>query len=244
MALHFVSRHLSVRRRAAQRRIRQVLARTSAPHAALFGPATAAFGAASVASHVVMTWGLLMLSQPALPDEAHDPLVATRFLYPLMRKSPQPTQERISYIGLGGPVVESAPGSVKQGTSIGTAPQTPATVASQGAVDADPPEVYTELEVDIAAERDPESEGPSYPEDLLDRKIEGAVRVRFVIDSTGHADETTFAVLEASEAGFIEAVRLALPRMRFRPAHMGPRRVPQRVEQSFEFRITPPVLVP
>jgi protein TonB len=243
MPLRFAARHLSVRRRLAQRRIRQVLARTTAPHA-LLGPATLTFGAVSVASHVVMTWGLLLLAHPPLPDAEHDPLVQTRFLYPLLRKSPQPVRERISYVGFGGRFVASAPASGTRGITTGSSPQEPALVEPPDSVVVEPVEAYTELEVDITAQRDPESEGPSYPEDLLARKIEGHARVRFVIDSTGRADSTTFGVLEATEAGFAEAVRQALPRMKFRPARMGPRPVPQRVEQTFEFRITPPVLVP
>ena len=243
MSLRFAARHLSVRRRLAQRRIRRVLARTSAPQI-VFGPATLTYSAASVVAHAVLTWGMLALAQPPLPDADHDPLVQSRFLYPLMRKSPQPVRERISYVGIGGPVVESAPATKKQGEVTGASPEQPAAIEPPVSVESEPVEAFTELEVDVVAERDPNSEGPSYPQDLLDRKIEGEARVRFVIDSTGRADSTTFAVLEANQAGFAEAVRLALPRMKFRPAHIGPKAVAQSVEQTFMFRITPATIIP
>lgn len=243
MSLRFAARHLSVRGRMAHRRIRRVLAQTTAPQFVL-GPATVAYGAASVAAHAVLTWGMLALAQPPLPDADHDPLVQSRFLYPLMRKAPQPVRERISYVGIGGPVVESAPATKKPGEVTGTSPEQPAAIEPPVSVESEPVEAFTELEVDVVAERDPNSEGPSYPQDLLDRKIEGEARVRFVIDSTGRADSTTFAVLEANQAGFAEAVRLALPRMKFRPAHIGPKPVAQSVEQTFMFRITPAAIIP
>ena len=244
MSLRFAARHLSIRRRMAQRRIRRVLAQTSAPHLVL-GPATVAYGAASLVAHAAITWGMLALAQPPLPDADHDPLVQSRFLYPLMQKAPQPVRERISYVGFGGPFVESAPATKKEaGTVTGASPELPEAVAPPESVESEPVEAFTEVEVDVVAERDPDSEGPSYPQDLLARRIEGEARVRFVIDSTGRADSTTFAVLEANEAGFAEAVRMALPRMKFRPAHIGPKRVPQRVEQTFMFKITPPAVVP
>lgn len=243
MPFRHAARHLSVRRRLAQRRIRLVLAKATAPQ--VLGPATVWFGAVSALSHAVLTWGMVTIAIPHYPDASDDPLVQSRFLYPLLQQRPRPVQERISYVGMGGTHVAAAPAvkrpepaAVGASTEVATATEPPPSVESE------PASVFTELEVDITAQRDPDSEGPAYPEDLLARKVEGEARVRFVIDSMGRADEATFAVLEANDPGFAEAVRQALPRMKYRPASIGPKRVPQQVQQTFMFRITPGAIVP
>src|SRR6185437_14138142 len=52
------------------------------------------------------------------------------------------------------------------------------------------------LDVDSGAVRDPRSAAPSYPADMEARGIEGMVKVRFVVDSTGLVDLSTVKVLE------------------------------------------------
>ena len=79
---------------------------------------------------------------------------------------------------------------------------------------------------------------------VAEKQIEGEARVRFVVDSTGHADVASFGVIEANESAFVEAVRMALPRMRFRPASIGEKKVSQHVEQTFVFKITRPPVIP
>jgi TonB family protein len=93
------------------------------------------------------------------------------------------------------------------------------------------------LDVDSAAVRDPRSAAPAYPEDMMAKEIEGLVRVRFVVDSTGLVDLSTFKVLETTNESFARAVRAALPGMRFRPAMMGTKAVRQLSEQPFAFRL-------
>jgi hypothetical protein len=61
------------------------------------------------------------------------------------------------------------------------------------------------------------------------------------VDTTGFADLESLEVLKSTNDGFVRAVRDALPYMRFSPAKIGPQKVRQLVEQSFTFRITPPV---
>lgn len=244
MSLQYAARHLSVRSRMAHRRIRLVLARTTAPYT--IGQATGWFSAVSVASHLVLTWGMVALASPPLPDASHDALVSSRFLYPLMRRQPVPVQERISYVGLGGRFVLAA-GVLKQGGRADVKPELIAiaeTSPPPPQEEARPAEVFSELEVDVAAARDPESIGPTYPDSLLALQIEGQARVRFIIDTTGHAAEGSFAVIETNEPGFAEAVRLALPRMKYRPASIGPKRVSQSVEQTFMFKLTRAPLIP
>jgi hypothetical protein len=97
--------------------------------------------------------------------------------------------------------------------------------------------VFTIAEVDSAVSVDPSSAAPAYPPALLKLGVEGSVMVRYVVDSMGHADLATLQIIRASRIEFAVAVRDALPLMRFTPAKMGPKAVPQLVEQPFNFRI-------
>jgi TonB family protein len=244
MPFRHAARHLTTRSRLAHRRIRQVLARTST--AQVLGPATLLFGALSVASHVMITWAAVTYRPTPLPDASADSLVATRFLYPLMQQRPRPQVERVRFVGVGGTSpVASAPSPKVAGDMAGEAVD--ADIASIAPIQSEPSDAFdsfSELEVDETAERDPESEGPMYPDSLLTRHVEGEARVRFVIDSAGRAIVESFAVISTNHPGFGEAVRDALPRMKYKPASMGKKTVAQRVEQTFVFKITPPAAVP
>jgi TonB family protein len=98
---------------------------------------------------------------------------------------------------------------------------------------------FSVLEVDSAVSRHPWSAAPAYPAEMLKKKLEGTVFVRYVVDTSGFADATSFEVLRSSHDDFTAAVRSALPDMRFNPARIGRRRVRQLVEQEFSFKITP-----
>lgn len=98
---------------------------------------------------------------------------------------------------------------------------------------------FSVLEVDSAVSRHPWSAAPEYPAEMLKKKLEGTVFVRYVVDTSGFADATSFEVLRSTHHEFAAAVRIALPDMRFNPARIGRRRVRQLVEQEFSFKITP-----
>jgi TonB family protein len=97
--------------------------------------------------------------------------------------------------------------------------------------------VFTIAEVDSAVAVDPSSAAPAYPAALLKLGVEGSVMVRYVVDSMGKADIATLQIVRATRIEFAVAVREALPFMRFTPAKMGSKSVPQLVEQPFNFRI-------
>jgi protein TonB len=96
---------------------------------------------------------------------------------------------------------------------------------------------FTLLGVDSAAVRDPTSAVPAYPTLLEKQGIEGVAVVRFVVDTTGRADLSTFRVVETNHSLFAAAVRDALPGMKFHPATVGPNKVRQMVELPFGFKI-------
>lgn len=80
--------------------------------------------------------------------------------------------------------------------------------------------------------------GPIFPDLLRSSGVQGQVLAEFVVDTTGMARMETFRVLKSDHALFTSSVRRALERMRFLPAEVGGRKVPQLVQQTFQFMLT------
>jgi protein TonB len=78
---------------------------------------------------------------------------------------------------------------------------------------------------------------PVYPELLKSAGIEGKVRVAFVVDTTGRAEMATLTVMQSDNPLFTEAVRAALPRMRFLAAEVGGKKVKQFAQMPFVFSV-------
>jgi protein TonB len=115
-------------------------------------------------------------------------------------------------------------GGVARGVEGGTGP-----------VDADQP--YFEFQVEKVAAQAPGNRPPVYPDMLRSAGVEGTVLAQFVVDTTGRAETNTFKVLKSDHDQFTQAVRNALPGMRFYPAEVGGRKVKQLVQQPFVFNI-------
>ena len=96
---------------------------------------------------------------------------------------------------------------------------------------------YFDFQVEKAAAAIPGSGAPAYPEMLKSSGVEGEALVQFVVDTTGRAELGSFKVLRASHDAFGQAVRAALPRMRFLPAELGGRKVRMLVQQPFAFAL-------
>jgi TonB family protein len=99
-------------------------------------------------------------------------------------------------------------------------------------------DAYSVLDVDSAAVRDPSSAAPAYPPAMMSLSIEGMATMRFVVDTAGRVDLSTVKTLSATNAAFSNAVLVALPRMRFHPAHIGARAVRQESQEVFKFQLT------
>lgn len=97
--------------------------------------------------------------------------------------------------------------------------------------------VLSELEVERAVVLLPGAPAPRYPETLRAAAVQGRVVARFVVDTLGRVEPQSVELPEASHAQFAEAVRQVLPRLRFRPAEAGGRRVRQLVQQEFRFAL-------
>jgi TonB family protein len=100
--------------------------------------------------------------------------------------------------------------------------------------------VLTEIEVDSAVKRHEWSASPDYPITMLQQNIEGAAFVIYVVDTLGIADTASLKVVRTTHDEFAEAVREAMPKMRFRPAVLGGHKVRQLVQQNFTFKIQRP----
>jgi periplasmic protein TonB len=91
--------------------------------------------------------------------------------------------------------------------------------------------------VDKPAYAIPGQDAPPYPGALRNAHVEGEVQVQFVVDTTGHADMSTFKVLSSPHEMFTQAVRNQLPKYRYIPAEVNGRKVKVFVSQAFIFKI-------
>jgi TonB family protein len=207
-------------------------------------------GLASVVTHaaVVAAWVGATLPGASLPADG----LSNRVYYiPPVNKPPVPTasHEVVHYLTLA-PGIGIGTGPSAIDARRPSTPQMPSTLAGGERLDTTaapaPPaivgdpagdSVFTELDVDSVVVRSQNSAGPAYPPELLARHIEGMVVARYVVDTTGFADPSSFEVISATHPDFVRAVRDVLPFMRFSPAKIGAHRVRQLVEQPFTFRI-------
>jgi hypothetical protein len=78
---------------------------------------------------------------------------------------------------------------------------------------------------------------PRYPDALRAAGVAGEVVAMFVVDATGLADTSSLRIIRATRSEFVEAVKTALPGLRFKPAEVGDRKVKQLLQQEFKFTI-------
>ncbi len=164
------------------------------------------------------------------PDRGSAPSEEVRARWTSQRAGPLQQPSSAATIGTQG---QNEPAAEASRDVEGTAPMPLAEAASAQ-------NAFTLMDLDSAAVRDPESAAPLYPPLLQAQGIEGMAIVRFVVDSTGRADLESFRLIETSHPQFAAAVRDALPKMKFRAAIIGSKKVRQLVEQPFLFRIVPP----
>jgi len=187
---------------------------------------------------VVSPSGRVSASQPA------DTTPGRRVVYllPLLPgHAPRPHAETIHWSALAphpsaGPVGTGGGKHGGSGTEIKPVPPAPDPVKIPDPGDGG--RVYIESEMGRPVRRDPASAAPAYPDFLQKEGIEGVVAVEYVVDTTGLADSASLRILRSSNPAFAEAVRAALPGMRFEPGEVGGQLVRQLVTQEFRFIIT------
>jgi len=171
------------------------------------------------------------------------------FLIPMNRtNSPPPREESVQYIREG----QKAGSEGFEEKIVDKSATREAPIVGSGRDEGKPEEkadevvpnaifdtVATAVDVDSAVTRYTDSAAPVYPPKLLELKIEGGAYVQFVVDTMGVADTTSFRVISTTHPEFAQSVREALPGMRFHPAILRSKKVPQLVEQPFMFKIVP-----
>jgi TonB family protein len=193
---------------------------------------------------VVSPSGRVSASQPIDTTPGHRAI----YLLPLLPgHAPRPHAETIHWTALAahpstGPVGTGGEKHGGSGNEIKPVPPAPDAVKIPDPGDGG--RVYIESEMGRPVRRDPASAAPAYPDFLQKEGIEGTVAVEYVVDTTGLADSATLRILRTTHPAFAEAVRAALPGMRFQPGEVGGQLVRQLVTQEFRFIITaqaPPV---
>ena len=79
---------------------------------------------------------------------------------------------------------------------------------------------------------------PRYPPTLQAAGIEGRVEAQYVVDTTGHAEPSTWKVMRSTNKMFEEPAREAIMKAVFRPARIKGRAVRQLVQQAIAFTIS------
>jgi TonB family protein len=187
---------------------------------------------------VVSPSGRVMGSQAADTTPGHRVI----YLLPLLPgKSSRPHAETVHWSALSpravaGPVGSgsSKHGGSGSGVKPVPPPPDPVTIPDPG----DGGRVYIESEMGRPVRRDPASAAPAYPDFLQKQGIEGVVAVEYIVDTTGLADSASLRIIRTSHPAFAEAVRAALPGMRFEPGEVGGQLVRQLVTQEFRFIIS------
>jgi protein TonB len=78
---------------------------------------------------------------------------------------------------------------------------------------------------------------PEYPASLRASGVEGQVIAQFVVGENGRYEAGTLKILNSSNSAFTDAVKRALPGMRFSAAQIGGRKVKQLVQMPFVFNL-------
>lgn len=203
----------------------------------------------SAAVHFLAVGGWIGTSEGEVPEKPPEDFTPVEYLIPKDRlAASRAVQEKVTFTsllpsgaGLGFDIPEPEPPPKELAVAAPKGDSTDTEAAKNDLFDQPPiplgDSIRTELEVDSAVKRYDDSAAPEYPPELLRRRIEGYAIVQYVVDTTGRADTTTFRVVSASHVEFAKAVKATLPFMRFRPAIVANRRVPQLVQQPFAFRI-------
>jgi len=105
-----------------------------------------------------------------------------------------------------------------------------------GNLGVDPNKAYTEDQVEQQVSPISGTE-VDYPEAMRAGGTEGQVDAQFVVDEHGRVQSGSFKVMNSANGAFVDAVRRALPSMRFKPAKIGGTSVTQVVQQSFKFKL-------
>jgi protein TonB len=99
-------------------------------------------------------------------------------------------------------------------------------------------QTYFEFQVEKQVQPYPTNSPPRYPDILRSANVEGEVLAQFTVDTTGRAEIPTLKIIKSTHDLFTNAVKQALPQMRFYPAEVGGHKVKQLVQMPFQFSLS------
>ncbi|MBX3173949.1 MAG: TonB family protein [Gemmatimonadaceae bacterium] len=179
--------------------------------------------------------------QPATTPRVAAPAAATPVETSPVDATPQlpdvnlPSVPAPSAVPIGLP--KPGPALTTPGTLIGAAQQPGGAVTGvPGSGTAAP---YSADVVEVPARLRPDHPLPRYPDMLRAARVEGFVRVRFVVGTNGRVEPESIEILESSHEAFVASVRRVLPQLRFTPGRVGGAAIRQLVELPFGFALTP-----
>lgn len=209
--------------------------------------------AASVAVHLIIIGSAAFVTTAAAtmkePEEKLTKLVYVRTMIPaaaspIFRQSaPQTTSQVPRAVSVSFEVPTSLP-LITTALAISSSPDFPVSTAN-GTTGTDtasvPPSIarhaYDVHEVERPATALSGNVGPEYPSALRAAGVEGEVVIQFVVSTEGRAENNSIRVVSATNELFSASVKRAVPKMRFAPALIGRKPVPQFVQQLFVFKI-------
>ena len=100
------------------------------------------------------------------------------------------------------------------------------------------PDPLLDFQAERSAQQIPGTGNIRYPDELRTANVEGEVVGQFVVTADGRYLDGSFKVVKSTNPRFDEAVRNALPNMRFTPALVGGRAVRQMITQPFTFSLS------
>jgi len=196
-----------------------------------------------LAQFVVDTTGLADMSQFKVLKSTHDMFTSSvRSVLPQMRFYPaevgghkvkqlvqMPFQFNLSHDSA--PTVPERGQTVERGGSRVAVTGLPATRKTAK-------QPYMEFQLSGRATPAADTPWPRYPDALRASNVEGEVLAQFVVDENGRANASTLKILRSSHEQFTNAVRMALPQMRFNAATAGNRPVKALVQMPFAFNLS------
>ena len=99
-------------------------------------------------------------------------------------------------------------------------------------------QTFFEFQVEKQAQPMPGNIAPRYPDVLRQANVEGSVLAQFILNADGTPDMDSFKVVKSDDELFTDAVRGALPNMKFYPASVGGKAVRQLIQMPFQFNLT------
>ena len=210
--------------------------------------------AASAGIHIMLIVVAAYMTVASHPDvaEPHPPRIHYTPIRPVINPDRPPNRASGSSAG-------ATAASLRASVNVNISPSVPAVELTLGAVHGSDPtafhtgpyadagqfvpsrqvriDAYQPHEVDTPVSALAGSGVPRYPANLRAAGTEGQVIAQFVVDPRGRAERESVRIISATNDLFAESVRTALGTMRFVPARLGGRTVPQLVRQLFVFRL-------